>query len=389
VDNVADELSELRLAGERLVEVLRDQLADGQTETLWSLSSGAQALRQHVDELVRATEQLAQAAAEVSTEVGAQISTHVVTEIQQGMDAARGQLKSFAGATARSTEKARSSMEWVVSTGVERLGEATAALAAERAVLEQALSVAGEALVARVRAAAVTATGLIQVEAADAVVLLEDVFVTAAQALTDRSEAVEALIQDSERSASARLASLQKQVADTERREQAAADRLQTHFEALVERIDATAGATLTRLVSAADDLAQRDAQLEQRRAEEFVRVLDALLSESGAGGRRLRDRIRRGVETQRTEAPQPPPRAPVAPDAPRVRPASTPPLPPDEPAPRAVAVARAAATKPAAGRAPAKKAATKKAATKKAAPRTTASRATPPTPPPADQERP
>jgi hypothetical protein len=43
--------------------------------------------------------------------------------------------------------------------------------------------------------------------------------------------------------------------------------------------------------------LADRDRELEHQRAEQFVRVLDDVLSRGGVSGRRLRDRVRQGIE--------------------------------------------------------------------------------------------
>jgi hypothetical protein len=295
VDNPAgdDLLAELRRAGERIVDALRDQVADGQAETLHSLSSAAHDLRQQLDQVLRAGQELSQATTAMTAEVGERVSALLTQGVEEGLREGRQGLADFAGQTAKAAADAHTAMEWAVSNGEDRLTEAAADLAEQRTQLEKALAAGGDALVKKVRAAAVTATELIQVEAADAVTLLEGAFATA-----------QTFLVDSERATAARLAVLRQQVTAAERREGAVAERLQAQLDALVARLDATAGASLGRLEAVAESLALREQALEARRADEFVRVLSALLSEGGAGGRRLRDRLRRGIDTQRADAP-------------------------------------------------------------------------------------
>jgi hypothetical protein len=212
-----------------------------------------------------------------------------------------------------------------------------------------------------------------------AVLLRETVEGLLAHADAARAE-LDAAMVSARKAAEEELAVLRKQIQAAERREEAVAERLQKHVEDLVERTQADVTQSLNHLRGVADALLERDAQLEKRRADEFARVLQIVLSESGASTRRLRDRIFRGMESAKAappmaSTPEPtvstPPARRVSRPAPQLQPeAAARAEGPEAPAP-APKPAKKAAAKPPVKKAPAtvKKAPAKKAPTAKKAP--------------------
>jgi hypothetical protein len=168
-----------------------------------------------------------------------------------------------------------------------------------------------------------------------------------AHAATARDE-IEEVMLEARKAAEAELIALRKQIQAAERREETVAERLEQHVEALVARTDATVAQSLTHLRGVADALLERDAHLEKRRADEFARVLDTVLREGGAGTRKLRDRIFRGMEAAKQQPIAAVPAEPVTP------PKKAAPSAPTKKAPTKKAPAKKASKKAPAKRAPA-----------------------------------
>ena len=382
-------VDELETSGRRLVETLAAQLADGQVETLYTLQTAAAQVRRHAAAVTGATESLTDSLTTLTDRVADEVRQGFAVLLQQAhaaigeqlaaeIDASSTELRGAAhdhaqlvasqlevtsthlsslydGVVAR-TEDARQGLEWVAAQGAEQLTAAAATLAGHRTEGEAALAQAGEALAERVQAVASTVGADLQASAEAALQHLRDgVQALISHAATARDE-IEEVMLEARKAAEAELIALRKQIQAAERREETVAERLEQHVEALVARTDATVAQSLTHLRGVADALLERDAHLEKRRADEFARVLETVLREGGAGTRKLRDRIFRGMEA----AKQQPIAAVPAPEPARDVPAE-PVTPPKKAAPSAPI--KKAPTK----KAPAKKASSNKAPSKKA----------------------
>ena len=432
MDNLADELQaiadqpegdpleEFRAAGQRLVDALRDQFADGQAESLYSLQTASAQLRTHTEAITSAaatlvgslktgsaeitshvTEALQGVLAETQASIGEQLAAEVDASSAELRGAAADhaqtvatQLKTtsthlselYESAAARA-EHARQGLEWVAQQGAEQLTAAAATLTQHRTAAEEGLAAAAEDLTSRTAAgrqslveSAESLAGQLQEAAARARTEITAAADSAAEALhatmetlLARTMGVRDVIDDAlvegRKAAEAELTALRKQVESAERREQAVTERLQQHVEELVARTDATVAQSLNHLRAVADALLERDAQLEKRRADEFARVLQVVLAEGGASTRRLRDRIFKGMESAKAAPPVPPAPAPEPSWAPA----------PEQPTePRTTtgqaelpkkAPAKATTKKAPAQKAPAKKAPAKQPPAKKSAP--------------------
>jgi heparin binding hemagglutinin HbhA len=349
-------VDELEASGRRLVETLAAQLADGQVETLYTLQTAAAQVRRHAAAVTGATESLTDSLTTLTERVADEVRQGFAVLLQQAhaaigeqlaaeVDASSTELRGAAqdharlvasqlevtstqlsslydGVVAR-TEDARQGLEWVAAQGAEQLTAAAATLAGHRTEGEAALAQAGEALAERVQAVASTVGADLQASAEAAMQHLRDgVQALIAHAATARDE-IEEVMLEARKAAEAELIALRKQIQAAERREETVAERLEQYAEALVARTDATVSQSLTHLRGVADALLERDAHLEKRRADEFARVLETVLREGGAGTRKLRDRIFRGMDAAKQQpivavpAPEPARDAPAEPVTP------------------------------------------------------------------------
>jgi hypothetical protein len=328
-------VDELEASGRRLVETLAAQLADGQVETLYTLQTAAAQVRRHAAAVTGATESLTDSLTTLTERVADEVRQGFAVLLQQAhaaigeqlaaeVDASSTELRGAAqdharlvasqlevtstqlsslydGVVAR-TEDARQGLEWVAAQGAEQLTAAAATLAGHRTEGEAALAQAGEALAERVQAVASTVGADLQASAEAAMQHLRDgVQALIAHAATARDE-IEEVMLEARKAAEAELIALRKQIQAAERREETVAERLEQYAEALVARTDATVSQSLTHLRGVADALLERDAHLEKRRADEFARVLETVLREGGAGTRKLRDRIFRGMDAAKQQ---------------------------------------------------------------------------------------
>jgi colicin import membrane protein len=381
-------VDELEASGRRLVETLAAQLADGQVETLYTLQTAAAQVRRHAAAVTGATESLTDSLTTLTDRVAdevrqgfavllqqaqAAIGERLAAEVDASSTELRGaaqdhaqlvasqlevtstQLSSLYDSAVARTEDARQGLEWVAAQGAEQLTAAAASLAGHRSEGETALARAGEALAQRVQAVGSTVGAELHTSAEATMQHLRDgVQALIGQAATARDE-IEEVMLEARKAAEAELIALRKQIQAAERREESVAERLEQYAEALVARTDATVAQSLTHLRGVADALLERDAHLEKRRADEFARVLETVLREGGAGTRKLRDRIFRGMETAKQQpivavpTPEPEQDAPAEPVTP----------------PRKAAAKKAATKKAPAKKAPAKKAPAKQATTR------------------------
>ena len=428
----SDPVEDFRAAGQRLVDALRDQFADGQVEALYSLQTAAAQLKQHTQSLVgaaaahsatlqdlieqvvaRTTSEVSSSLQRILAETQASIGEQLAAEVDASSTELRGAAQDHAQAVASQlevtsnhltslydgvvarTEDARQGLEWVAQQGAEQLTAAASTLHQHRVETEQAIAASGQAMTERLQDGRATLDAAAESVAAR-LATSQDSLAATGEALTDQvraagagaqsdlaagaesaggivRETIEALLAqataardelhavmlDARKAAEEELIALRKQIQAAEQREEAVAVRLQKHVEDLVARTDATVAQSLHRLRAVADALLERDAQLERRRADEFARVLQSVLSEGGASTRRLRDRIFRGMEAAKAAPPS------------RVSPDPVVSSPPEQPLPKPAAqpaedvVTAAAPTKTPAKKTPAKKAPAKKAVSK------------------------
>jgi NADH dehydrogenase/NADH:ubiquinone oxidoreductase subunit G len=263
VDALGEALAGQMIGGRHLVDALSDQLADGQVETLYTLSSAVAAFRRHASEVTERTSQ-----------AGDQI----------------------AAATALSSQDIRDSVEAALVSAEARLALSTQQLTAATESAIASVNAASAAGAATIEAAAVRSAGHIEAVARD---MAGELGVAAEDFLVGFTNG---------------MAAADQRDARAERRGEARVQRL-------VDRADAALAAATSALAEQTARLEARDAELERQRTAEFVRVLDEILGRAGARGRDLRDRVRGVLDRERTAeppAPAPSPPEPVANPRPR-----------------------------------------------------------------------
>lgn len=295
----------------------------------------------------------------------------------------------MAAASALRVEEAEQSLTWAAGALDSAVAKTGVTLGARTRELDDVLRDAGTASAARlgdvgrlvmhqVEAAGRAAEDGIAQATFEAEARLtaarEQLVGTAEQAVDGIERAGRAMAEEITSTAQAFLSGLTTRVKALEKRDATLDARLEDRVALLVQTSEARLVAATERLEREADRLGARDEQLERQRAEEFVRVLDDVLSRAGAKGRDLRGRVL-GVLERRPAPAAPPPAAPTVPRAPEpaaASPARAPALAADAPAPAKAAAANRPATvrkaAPAKTAAPAKKAAPK-AVARKAAP--------------------
>lgn len=301
MDGVTDDpVVALRVAGQRLVDALRDQVADGQVETLLTLQTAATALQRQSTEVAGSVAAMTgDVLAEVAAGVEALLQELLATlgeRVAEETDETTRSLTRSAEKVAKQLSGAEKALRTVTELATGRaeqvrlaLEAATAALAAQADRTEAAFDRAGAALEERLRATALEAEERIATATDAAVQALRVVGVETERQLAAARVEADATLDE-------HLAALKTQLAAQVRRDGTVAARLQQQVEALVERTDATAGRTVELLQQAVSDLQERDRALEQDRAEAFVRVLDALLPAERP--KRLRSAVRDGLTT-------------------------------------------------------------------------------------------
>ncbi len=449
-DSVAAQVA----AGERLGELVRDQVADGQVETLTILEAGTLGLRREAQRLAelatgveqrlvaaesrlvslvdQAADRLSDAAAAASArleEAADQAARQAASDLaemerrredaldevsrlaqerrealDQDADALTARLAEMHLAAEQRAELHESALVNAVSVATERVADALEALsqtADERVQhLEVRLAADTEALVdqltsefslalkrsldelsgmgskltsrvggmlteVRAHAAGTTdaAAGLAKQMAAH----VQDSTVRLVQDIDEASEALASTVASERVALDQRITGLideaEALLARWGHRESVRAARLEARAGSLHDRVDSALTQASQQLAEQTEVLAQRDAMLERARVEEFVRVLDALISRPGARG--LRNKVTKILGERKDVAPRAD--APVQPTQPSVtaptqrRPAAGPPViekAPDKKAP----VEKAPVTATSRKKAPAKKAPAKKA---------------------------
>jgi hypothetical protein len=281
------------LDGARLVESVRGALVDGHVEALVALERSAAAVRHHTEELSKsvgaavgtATQQLAQLVAAAVAEVRNEVDSDQRSLATAIEDAATELNLHIEKALDRATEQARATaatLQDAASDAVERIRKAqaeseqsaagvVAAMAAERERWQQVIADADSSAERSVAAMVGAIT-----KQADLMDHLAAGFALDVHELHKKWDA-----RDSRRSAK---------------------DEMRT--EALVKSIAGALESATAQLREETAVLARRDEELERKRAEQFVRVLEDVLSRSGVSGRRLRTRLVGSVERETKETP-------------------------------------------------------------------------------------
>ncbi|MDP3713019.1 MAG: hypothetical protein Q8R60_11125 [Mycobacteriales bacterium] len=322
----------------------------------WQLGGDIEALAQRLSAAVTdSTQALRDDAAESSQQVLTQLGLTTST------------LTAIAEAAAVRTEDARTALEWAAEVTVQRLDAVSSVLETQAAISDTALRSTGAALAEQIRLAGIEAATRLEAAASFAITAVDEAALdaeqrmirsrqesadSAAEALHSMAEAARALVEDAEQRAAslaedseAFLGSLRARLRAQEKRDAAATARGRQQIHELAGRVEAGLAAAIDALGAQTRRLEARDEQLESRRADEFVRVLEDVLSRGGVKGRGLLDRVRRGIAASPPAGSEEPadPSGDVLPDLIEPEPTVT------EPAPKRATRARVRPTAPAA----------------------------------------
>jgi predicted phage tail protein len=328
-------LERLEAAGGHLIDVLRDQLADGQTDQLSAVHVATSQLEREARELTSRLRGVADALEAELAAVLSEAGAAILTDLQ----ATREAVRSVADDAKQWTGEARSALEWAGEEIAGRLNAATDALQAQAMTSESSARTLVAELTGQVQDLATVLTEQVTSASEAALAGLHRAAAEAAQLLANGALDAE------ERIAVAReqhLAELKKQIASFTRREATATERREKQVAALTARTEFALQAAVAALSATAGQLAERDRDLESQRADAFVRVLEDVLGRGGVSGRRLRDRVLRGLATTPPPADEVPPpatprlgagtaRARAGDPAGPARPRRTPPAPPSK----------------------------------------------------------
>jgi hypothetical protein len=260
---------------------LVDAIVDGQVETLAALSQAAAAVRTGAARLTGATGELQRLVDEVPARVAADVEP-------PARAAAEAAARTAVAAVVEALQEREALLVRAVEAAMvglrDQVTAGTQAVVTHLRHAEAALAVAAEDSAARTAATAeqlAAATADVERAAEEGAERLR-------AARADLEAAVEARALGLTAAAESAAERLDAVLRAADKRESAASTRWATRVEALVARTDERVSAVLDALAAEVERLVARDAELEVRRAEEFVRVL-ADQARAPLAGRRLR----------------------------------------------------------------------------------------------------